>query len=900
MAFFASSLQTLFRRTRVERELDAELQFHLEQDIAEQLAAGRSLEDARARALRAFGGIAVVKDACRESLGLRLADAARHDLRHAARTLVRQPLFTLAVVISLALGVGANAAVFQLINAVRLRTLPVPDAEQLASVTVAGGHRGIGLSNGFNAELTFALWERLREHEQAFSGLFAWGNGQLPLGAGADVRVVDAIWVTGDLFPVLRITPARGRLLTQSDDRPGCGSRAAVLSYAFWQRQFAGDDAIVGKTLSMANQTIPIVGVAPKGFFGLEVGKGFDVALPLCAEAGWGNSAARRDVWWLTVMGRLKPEWSTTRATEYMRNLSPGLFAETVPSGYDAYHDTQYRNLQLTVVPAANGSSRLRGNYGAAMWLLLAMTGIVLLVACVNLANLMLARATARQRELAVRVAIGASRGRVLFQFVAEGAILALTGGALGVALSTALSAGLIRLLDTPFEPILLDVSTDWRVLTFTAGVAMATCLLFTLAPALQSIRAQPLAAITGGGRTLTPGRESFSLHRTLIACQIALTLVLVAGSFLFVRSFRNLTTVDAGFRQKDILFMMVNYGGRRIAATARPNFERQLLEDVRSIPGVESAAQTTYIPLANRSWTLVVRVPNDRGEESGDARFTYISPRYFDTMGIRLTAGRDFNDFDRAGSSRVAIVNETFVRRYVRTSHPIGAQMRTVAEPGNPSEVLTIVGVARDTKYGDLRDGTPPMTFVPATQNPDQRPIAVLAIRSGHDPDQLISEIKRRFRPAYGDLLFRFEIFDRQIQDSLSRDRVMAWLAGFFGALAALLAIVGLYGLMSYIVQRRVHEIGIRLALGATSASVIALVLRQTAILVIAGLGAGVPAAMLTARAAGSLLFGLSAHDLPTFAAAAGALATIAACASAVPAWRATRIDPTRALREE
>jgi predicted permease len=294
------------------------------------------------------------------------------------------------------------------------------------------------------------------------------------------------------------------------------------------------------------------------------------------------------------------------------------------------------------------------------------------------------------------------------------------------------------------------------------------------------------------------------------------------------------------------------------------------------------------------------VHVPNDRGEETGFSRFTYVGPGYFNTMGVRLTSGRDFNDFDRADSSRVAIVNQTFVHRYVRTPNPIGVRVRTVAEPDIPSEVLEIVGVTRDTKYDNLRQDTPPMTFVPATQNPDRRPFAMLAIRSGRDPDELIGDLRSRLRSGYGDLLYQFRVFDRQIRDSVSRERVMAWLAGFFGMLAALLAIVGLYGLMSYIVQRRVHEIGVRVALGASSASVIALVLRQTAVLVIAGLTVGIPAALLMARTTSSLLFGLSPQDPATIASAAVALASIAACASAIPAWRASRIDPTRALREE
>ena len=376
-----SWLRSFLRRERVERELDAELQFHLEQEVAERIAAGEGAADSRAAALRSLGSVAHAKDACRDSLGLRLADALRQDLRHTARTLLHQPGFTLVVVLSLGLGIGANTAIFQLINAVRLRTLPVPEPHEIVSVHVAGGNRGLGLSNGFNSDLTFALWERIRENQAAFSGVFAWGIAQFLLGSGADAELINGLWVSGELFPVLGLSPARGRLLTAADDRHGCGTGGAVLSYAYWQRHFGADDAIVGRTLSMMDRHVQIIGVAPKGFFGLEVGKSFDVAMPICAEATWGNSGERRDVWWLAVMGRLKPDWTVARASEHLNTLSSGLFEATVPPGYNRWMDDTYRGFRLTATPAGNGSSRLRESYGTPLWLLLAMTGIVLLVA---------------------------------------------------------------------------------------------------------------------------------------------------------------------------------------------------------------------------------------------------------------------------------------------------------------------------------------------------------------------------------------------------------------------------------------------------------------------------------------------------------------------------------------
>jgi predicted permease len=599
-------------------------------------------------------------------------------------------------------------------------------------------------------------------------------------------------------------------------------------------------------------------------------------------------------------MGRLRPDWTVARASAHLNAISPAIFEATVPPGYRRESDDIYRGLRLAATAAGNGSSRLRESYDAALWLLLAMTGIVLLVACVNLANLMLARAAARQRDIAIRIALGATRRRVLFQFLAEGLALSIVGGAIGLLLSSGLSRGLLSLLNTEAYPILIDIGADWRVLTFSSAVAVTTCLVFAVIPALRTLRGQPLAAIRDGGRGATRGRESFSIHRLLVASQIALSLILLAGALLFVRSFRNLATLDAGFHRHGIVFAAINFAGRDIPPNARSAFRQQLLDEVRSTPGVASAALTTYIPLANSSWSLAIRVPGPSGEKAGGSRFTYVSPRYFETMGIRLLAGRDFNDFDRADTRTVAIVNETFVKRYLGTANPVGAQMRTVGEPGSPPTPYEIIGVVSDTKYGNLRDATPAMTFVPITQNPDRRPMAFIAVRSAGNQDATVSDLRNRFRSAHPELPARFQVFERQVQDGLSRERLMAWLAAFFGAVAATLVVIGLYGLLSYIVQRRTNEIGIRVALGATRSSIGRLVLGQTLGLVVAGLAIGIPVSIVAARSAGSLLFGVSPTDMPTLIAAAGLLATIAICASLAPAWHAARVDPIRALRAE
>jgi putative ABC transport system permease protein len=897
---FVGALGGLLQKKRLEQELDEELREYLEAAIERNMAAGMNRDDAVRAAHVELGSLESVKDHVREAGWESVIESVLKDVSHAVRLMHRNPGLTAVAVLSLALGIGANTAIFQLINAVRLRTLPVPDPQELVSIRTAGGNQGLGISSGFTSDLTFGLWRQIREHQEAFSGVFAWSSSGFQLGSGADAQFVDGLWVSGDLFPVLKVAPARGRLFTEADDQRGCGASSAVISYAFWQSHFGGDDSAVGKTLTIMDRPVQIIGVSPKGFFGLEVGKGFDVALPICAEAVWGDAAEHLNRWWLAVMGRLKPDWSLVRASEHLNALSPALFEATLPPGYNSWVDERYRKLRLTATPAANGSSRLRENYNKPLWLLLAMTGMVLLVACVNLANLMLARATAREREIAVRIAIGASRRRVVFQLLAESMALALLGGAFGILLSDVLSHGLVSFLNTQAEPILIDIRPDWHVLAFTAAVSIFTCIAFGLVPAFRSSRVQPAAAMKTGGRTVTANRERFSIQRLLVISQIAISLVLLAGAFLFVRSFRNLTTLDAGFREKGIVFMFVNYASHVLPPDQRPPYQTQLLEQIRSVPGVSSAALLTNTPLTGSSWTLGIHVPNGQGEEVGDSKFTYVSPRYFETLGVPLIAGRDFNEFDRAGSRRVAIVNETFVQRYLKTTNPIGAQLRTVAEPDIPATQYEIIGVAKDTKYSDLRERIPATTFVPILQNPSPSSFAGIAIHSSQEPDRLTSALRQRFKELHPDLPVAFMVFEKQIQDGLSRDRMMAWLAGFFGFLAAILAMTGLYGLISYILQCRVHEIGIRMALGATRPSVIALVFRQTAVLVIVGLIVGVPAWLITARSATALLFGVLPSDAPTLIAAAGFLAVIAACASFVPAYRASRIDPMEALRDE
>jgi putative ABC transport system permease protein len=823
------------------------------------------------------------------------------DLRYALRTMRASPAFTAVALLSLGLGIGANTAVFDLVNAVRLRNLPVPNPRELARIEIRGGNRGMGIS-GSESELTYPLFLQIRDHQQAFSGVLAWSDeGQTFLiGEGQQVHRVPGLLVSGDFFRTLRLSPVAGRLLTPDDDRPGCTAPGVVLGYGFWQTEFGGQSSAIGRRLTVEGHRFEIIGVAPASFSGLEVGRDFDFALPICAQssvlAPWEASPLRTDVYWLSVLGRLNPGWSVTRASQHLQAITPPLLEATLPVGYTADSVNRYRQLRLEAVPAGNGISFLRTDYNTALWLLLGITGLVLLIACSNLANLTLARATARQREFAVRVALGAPRIRLVRQALSESLLLATAGAAFGLVVARLLSSAVARFLGTEDDPLHLDLSMDTRVLAFTATATIAACVLFGLLPALRASRAEPMAAMKTGGRGLTADRERFSLERALVVFQVAISLVLVVGALLFVRSFRNLMTLNPGFRERGILLASFDLSKLGLAPRASKRLENDLLGEIRSLPQVEAAATTTTVLIGGGMWSLGVHA----GNINEFARFTWVSPGHFALLEIPVLAGRDFNRNDTEDSPKVAIVNQTFVRHYFANANPIGRTFHSVTEPNYPETEYQIVGVTRDTRYSDLRQPIDPMVYVPASQNPAAVLGSHMYIGSHAPPRVVIGNVRRWLDTSHPGIAAEFQVFQTHIEDGLIRERLMAGLSGFFGVLAALLATIGLYGVISYIMERRRNEIGIRLALGAQRPKIVALVMKEAAALLAAGLAIGTAGSLGLTRATASLLFGLGARDPLTFFVAAGLLAGAVAAGSYLPAWRASRLDPMAALRCE
>ena len=832
-------------------------------------------------------------------------DTFLHDLRYSVRMLTKAPGFALVAVLTLALGIGANAAIFQLINAVRLRTLPVTDPNTLAIVHVNKSHWGQGNFSGPYSEFSFPLWQQIRERQEAFSSTAVWGSQSLNLATGGEVNNANAIWVSGDFFQVLGVQPFLGRLLSDADDQTGC-SGGVDLSYAFWQRRYGGAASAMGRTLTLEGHPFPILGVTPPSFYGVSVGDRFDVAVPVCAEPIVGGEYSHitgprpRETWWLAMLGRLKPGWTLAHATAQLSTIMPAALNETIPPQYDADGVKHYLAYKLEALPAANGFSNLREDSSTSLWLLLGLSGLVLLIACANLANLMMARASTRQREISVRLALGASRTRLIGQMLSESALLAVAGTVCGGLLAAVLSRFLIAFISTPNNPVFLDVPTDWRVLGFAAGLAILTTILFGLVPALRAGSVTPSSVLKTGGRGMTAARERFRLQRILVASQVALSLVLLAGALLFARSLQNLMTREAGFQQNSVLIANIDFTRLSLPEERRDSFIRDLLDRIRAVPGVAAAATSTRSPVSGSS-------SNDDiiGENGADTKeaswLDYISPGYFQTMETPVLAGRDFDSDDMATSPKVAIVNESFVKKFLNgTKDAVGKQFRLWEPPGKPEPYYSVVGLVKDSVYNDMHEPFVPVMYFPRTQVEKPGTDATFLIRSQLGMAGLLNSLKNTIAGVNPEIDIQFKPLRTQIRESLVQDELMATLCGFFGALAVLLAAIGLYGVISYTVAQRTNEIGVRMALGAQRAGVIGLILGEVAVLIAIGVVVGIVLTLAGSKAASSLLFGLNPRDPLTLVLAIMILAAIGFGASFIPARRATRVDPMVALRYE
>jgi putative ABC transport system permease protein len=874
-------LANAFCPGRAEPDLSREMASHLALLEDDYVRRGQTREDARFAARRAFGAVALAEDLHRDARSFLWMDDLRRDLQYAIRTLRRTPGFTVVAVITLALGIGANTTIFSLIDALLLRWLPVRDAHQIVQ---------IGTST-----LPYPVVDPLANQRDIFAGAFGYGATSLNVGPHGAVERTPGAWVSGSYYDTLGLQAIAGRLLTPADDRSDAPA-AAVITDAYWQRAFGRRSDVVGRTLPVEGMPVTIVGVSPPGFSGMSVGQVADITLPVAilprvlpeqaSLLGIGN-------WWLRVFARPNPGVTPEQAQARLAVIWPPL-VNAIPTNRTNFLQMLLAT-RLDVTGGGTGWSFLRQRFRQPLFVLMAAVSLVLLIACANVANLLLVRAAAREREIAVRLAIGASRGRIVRQLFTESLLLSVLGGVIGVGIAAVSGRLLVDLLSTgAADAIALDLAPDWRLLGFTSLVTIETSMLFGLAPAVRGTAvglAPALKQITG--RTAS---SRAAVAPALVVLQVSLSLLLVAGAGLFVRTLQNLRHLDAGFRHEGVL--LVNVDGRRAGyrGAALQTFYEELVAELQPVAGVTSVSLSKNTPLNGSRWferAVVDGRPVQSGSESTD--FNAVSPRYFETMRIPLTAGREFTPRDSATAPAVAIVDQAFVQRYFPSQQPIG---RSVSYAGARVGPMEIVGVAASTRSRGLRQIAQPTVYVPyAQQDADW---ATLEAHATGSLNEVANAIRTVLRPRLPQAALRVQTLSAQVDAALAQERLLAMLASAFGVLAVVLAAVGLYGLLASMVTRRSAEIGIRMALGARRAEVMCLVLRQSVRLTSIGIVFGLIAAAAVTRSVQGMLYGLSPVDPVTLVAVSLVFVLVAALASYVPARRATAVDPLVALRCE
>jgi predicted permease len=907
-------LRAMFRRDAMERDLAAELQFHHDRQVEKLVQAGVSRDEAHRRARHAMGGVEQVKEECRDARGVSTLESTVRDLQYGARQLRKNPGFAVVVVLSLALGIGANTAIFTLIDSVLLRSLPVDHPAALQFV--ARYQPSLGPLPGFGYGHEEFL--RLRKANPVFTDVAAYGTTRLNVSIDGSMEpTAEGHLVSGGYFPMLGVQALLGRAIGPEDDLRPNGHPVAVLGYDYWNGRFARDRLVLGRTISLSGVPFTIVGVAPSGFFGLEVGRAADIFVPVmmqpavmpAAENWLGASIARSS--WLTIVGRLRPEITPQQAAGALAGLDVLDPLVTKPQGPGERPRRIPERLGLT--PAATGLSSLRQQYSQPLFILMFVVAIVLVIACANVATLILARNTARGPEFSMRLALGAGRWRLIRQLLIENVVLALAGGACGLLLARWGTTLFVTFMSGGATPIVLHLAPDGRILAFTAGVSFLTGVVCALIPALRAARLDVVAGLkrqcrgqSGGGRSIRPGR-------LLVASQAALCVLLLFCAGLFVRSLGRIDGQDAGFDRDRVHIIRIEPRGsdqRGIPGTSErlDAIYRDLVRRVESIDGVRSASLAHFGPTTPVGYAEPLQVPS-----GGLTRIPtmMVYPGYFKTMGIELVAGRDLEDRDLpAGAPRVIVVNEAFVRQFTGGVSPIGKRFayRDRRSPANPAGVerfREVIGIVRDARYASLREAPAPVVYQPFLHTQTGRGQMTLHVRTSEGSAAVVSHIREAVQLVDRDMpLFALQTLTSQVDAALGRERLVATLSTLFGALALLLAVVGLYGLLAFSVVSRTSEMGLRMALGAARSRVMQLVMREAFVLVGIGLALGVPAAFLAGRLAASrlsgLLYGVSATDPLTMAGAVAVLGVASAAAAYLPASRAARVDPMVALRNE
>jgi predicted permease len=907
----------LFRRIRVEQDLNEELQHHIELKTQEYIDAGISPEEARHAALHAFGGLEQRKEECRDADRVRWVEDLMQDLRYGLRQLRRSPGFTTVAVITLALGIGANTAIFSLIDAVMLRNLPVRKPAQLVLLSDNSG-QGMSIwtgleGNGRWTEFSYPLYEDFVRRNQGFLGICAFQSGEDDLAVrfegsrpGKGTQLAFGTAVSGNYFQVLGVNAIIGRALTPADDQPPANP-VAVASFNYWKSKLGRNAGVVGRSVDINGVPATLVGVMPPGFFGQRVEAGSaDLWLPITlrprilqSEVPWAKQfVTDSDTEWLNLIGRLKPGVSLAQANAeidgQLQQYISGLLGTRIRQDEREQLSHQY----VTMVPGGRGLSTLRHIYPEPLQMLLTVVALVLLIACANVANLLFSRATSRKKEMATRMAVGATRGRLIRQMFAECALMVILGGAAG-ALLAAWVGHIIVSLVAPNTP--LSLKPNLYVLTFTVGVSLLTVVLAGLAPALRATRVELVSAFKAGSASATSQRSRLGLTKQLVIFQIAVTLVLLVGASLLLRSLANLEEQNLGFNPKHVLLVSMEPALAGYKPRQLPVLYGELVNRISSLPGVRSASVGDTSPMGGVRQSTDVSIDGEfRHSGEDDVRSVGVGPRYFETLEMPLIAGRAFGTQDTLSSTAVAIVNQAFADRFLPGRNPLGHQFSFGSKFKAPG--LEIVGVVGNARYSSPREKAGPALFVPVNQLEGEAAYAnEIEIRAAGNAADITEEVRRAIHGIDSNLpVTNFTPLSDQVNDSLRQPRLISELTGCFGLLALVLACVGLYGVMTYDVTRKTNEIGIRIALGAGKGDVLKIVIGKGLKQVLVGVIVGIAGALALTRFLSSLLFGVKPTDPLTFAIATLILAAVALVACYIPARRAAKVDPMVALRYE
>ena len=889
MRTFWQRIAAFIRGPRMERDLQSEIDSHLAMQEAEFRDRGLSPDAARAAARREFGGVAQAMEDYRERRGLPWLETLARDARYTLRGLMRNPGFTAAAVLSLALGIGANTAVFSLFHALMLRMLPVERPAELVTLYKKGGW-GIGTSS-------YPLYEEIAKRADLFSGVAARTSPvkvRFTPRPGAREEYARREFVSGSYFGVLGVQPALGRLIGRDDDRTPGAHPVAVVSYDFWRSRYDSDPAIVGAKIVVGEQPLTVIGVAARGFHGVEVEQRTDVWAPIMMS---GRAFKNPGAWWLTMVARRQPGIGIRQAQAAIDVLVKHHLEAAYPPTYNAAFRKKAFEQRLEVREGSNGFSGLRETFGKPLTVLMAAVGLVLLAACANVANLLLARGAVRRKEIALRLSLGATRMRLLRQAITESVLLAIAGSALGIVLAARGRRLIMQFLpETAGDPF--GSGSDLTLLLFTIGISVAAVLLFGVAPAMRSTAIDPASGLRAG--QLGPaGRPA--LRRVLVVAQVAFSVVLVAMAALFGHNLFALRHVDLGFGARNVITFGLDFPKRWQGDAAK--VREQLLEHLEALPGVASVSYGFPGPFMTGSADATLRVPGSGRTlaEPGRVEMQYIGPRFFESVGSPPLQGREFDRHDTARSPKVALVNESFVREFLAGEpRPLSRWLSFDDSRPEGGERTQIVGIVRDMHHYGIQKESRPTVYVPEVQKPSGWP-PTMVVRTQMPPRVLLGRIYGELRAADGAIaVTNIASLEEQVDDSIFEQRMLAALGGFFGTLALVLAAVGLYGVVAYGTARRTGEIGIRIALGARRAQVVWMILRDSLALVAIGLALGLPAALVAARAVDSVLFGIKPADPVTFASTAAILAAIAVAAAFLPARKAARLEPSRVLRHE